>query len=112
MNVPLQVSPHEKRNLRSQSLKTAHQQRVDITIRKMACADADGQETEAGSARSCGCILSSRIRPPWTTVGLANPISRVTFSELLHRLPFTAAIMVSVHWSLFENSLALLCTLS
>ena len=79
----------------ARSLKAAHQQCVDVSIRKVACVDVDRLQAEAGSSSSGGCSLSSRST--WTPAGLANPISRAILHELVHSFRSIAAIMVSLY---------------
>jgi hypothetical protein len=93
----------------TRSLKAAHQQRVGVSIRKVASVDIDRLQAEAGSSSSGGCSLS--FRSTWTPAGLANRISRAKLLELVHCFRSIAAIMASLYAGLHSRTVWPCCAL-
>jgi hypothetical protein len=94
----------------ARSIKAAdHQQRVDVSICKVACVDVNRLQAEAGSSSSGGCSLSSRSI--WTPAGLANPISRAILLVFVHCFLSIAAIMVSLYAGLHSRTVWPCCAL-
>jgi hypothetical protein len=93
----------------ARSLKAAHQHRVDVSIRKVACVDVDHLQAKAGSSTCGGRSLSSRSI--WTPAGLANPISRAVLLELVHCFRSIAAIMASLYAGLHSRTVWPCCAL-